>query len=59
MSAKITTVSRPGTARGSTTRLMAPTRLQPSTMADSSISFGSVLRKPIRSQVQNGTVNVG
>lgn len=57
--AKITTVSRPGTTSSSTTRVIAPSRLQPSTIADSSTPLGSVWRNPIRSQVQNGTVNVG
>src|SRR5438445_12732347 len=49
----------PGTERGRTTRNMAPRRLQPSTRAASVISRGTFLKKPIRSQVQNGIVNVG
>src|SRR2546422_10836059 len=59
VSAKITTVSRPGIDSGSTMRQMAPTRPQPSTMADSSTSLGNDLKNPMRSQVQKGTVNVG
>lgn len=55
----MTTVRRPGTDSGSTIRTIAPTRPQPSTMADSSTSLGSDLKKPMRSHVQNGTVNVG
>ncbi len=38
---------------------MAATRLQPSTIADSSTSFGSDLKKPMSSHVQKGTVKVG
>src|SRR5215471_12859574 len=57
--AKITTVRSPGIESGRTIRQIAPTRLQPSTMADSSTSLGSDLKKPMRSQVQKGTVNVG
>src|SRR2546425_400377 len=54
VSAKITTVSRPGIDSGSTMRQMAPTRPQPSTMADSSTSLGNDLKNAMRSQVQKG-----
>ena len=56
---KMTTVRRPGTASGRTTRQMAAIRPQPSTIADSSTSFGSDLKNPMRSQVPKGTVKVG
>src|SRR2546423_1027548 len=49
----------PGTERGRTTRNIAPSRLQPSTRAASVISRGTFLKKPIRSHVQKGIVNVG
>ena len=55
----MTTLKMPGRLTGRTTREMAPSRLQPSTRADSSISLGTFLKKPISNQVQNGMVNVG
>src|SRR5207253_116286 len=48
-----------GAANGSSTRTSACGRVAPSTSAASSSSVGSALKKPIRSHVQNGTVNVG
>src|SRR5262245_59738867 len=56
---KITTVSSLATDMGSTTLTNAPKRLSPSTMAASSRSRGITLKKPISSQVQNGTVKLG
>src|SRR5215510_7462570 len=57
--AKMTTVRIPGTESGSTVFTKAPTTVQPSTMAASSISRGTDLKKPMNSQVQNGIVKVG
>src|SRR5689334_25330108 len=56
---KITTVRMPGSDSGIAILMKAPNRLQPSTIAASSISTGSDLKKPIKSQVQNGMVKVG
>src|SRR5919197_4989084 len=56
---KMTTVRIPGREIGKTTRQSAFSREQPSTRAASSSSSGIVLKKPIRSQVENGTVNDG
>ena len=56
---KITTVRIPGTETGKTILQSALRREQPSTSAASSSSWGIVLKKPIRSQVANGTVNDG
>ena len=53
--AQITT----GTATGSRIRTRVWSRLQPSSMAHSSISRGTVRKYPSSSQVQNGTRNVG
>src|SRR4051812_50193070 len=39
--------------------MKAPNRLQPSTIAASSISTGCALKNPISSQEQNGMVKVG
>src|SRR2546428_9840135 len=49
----------PGMAIGSRIRVIACKRLQPSIMAHSSISWGTVRKYPMRSQVQNGTRKVG
>src|SRR5215510_1513444 len=57
--AKMTTVSIPGIESGSTVFTKAPTAVHPSTIAASSISRGTDLKKPMNSQVQNGMVNVG
>ena len=59
VNAKIPAVRMPGTLTGSVTCRTALQRLHPSTMAASSISIGMRLKKPIRSQRQNGIVNVG
>src|SRR5437016_9494925 len=59
VNAKITTVRMAGTERGRTVFTNAPTTVQPSTIAASSISRGTDLKKPISSQVQNGMVKVG
>src|ERR1044071_5540060 len=56
---KMTTVRIPGTDTGRITFTNAPRRLQPSTIAASSIALGTDLKKPIISQVQNGIVKVG
>src|SRR6266536_971036 len=56
---KITTVRIPGIEIGSTTRRSAFNREQPSIRAASSSSSGIVLKKPIRSHVENGIVNDG
>src|SRR2546425_12234836 len=49
----------PGVVSGRITRRNAPSRVAPSTIAASSRSRGIERKYPIRSQVQNGTVNVG
>jgi len=49
----------PGTATGSRIRIRVCSRLHPSSIAHSSISFGTVRKYPMRSQVQNGTRKVG
>src|SRR5262245_30998925 len=56
---KITTVRTAGNDNGSVILTNAPNRLQPSTIAASSISIGTVLKKPMSSQEQNGIVKVG
>src|SRR3954447_23821778 len=56
---KMTTVRIPGSEIGKTIRVSVLTRDAPSTSAASSSSGGIVLKKPIRSQVENGTVNEG
>ena len=57
--AKMPGVMMPGTMTGMMIRRKACKRVQPSIWALSSISFGTVRTKPIRSQVQNGRVNEG
>jgi len=42
-----------------TTFVIAPKPLKPSIIACSSMSFGIVLKNPMRSQVQKGIVKVG
>ena len=59
MKVKITTVRMPGSDSGIAILMKAPNRLQPSTIAASSISGGMALKNPISSQVQNGIVKVG
>src|SRR5438034_10296250 len=53
---KITTVRIPGSEIGKTMRISAWRREQPSISAASASSSGIVLKKPIRSQIENGTV---
>ena len=55
----MTTVSTPGIEIGKTTRVSVFMREAPSTNAASSSSCGMVLKKPISSHVENGTVNDG
>ena len=59
MNVKITTVRIAGSDSGIAILMKAPNRLQPSTIAASSISTGSALKNPISSQEQNGMVKVG
>src|SRR3979490_2511004 len=59
VNAKITRLRIPGMLTGSTTRIAAPSRLQPSTRAASSISRGTCLKNPAINHVQNGIVKVG
>src|SRR5438445_12176375 len=49
----------PGTATGRRILTRVWNRLHPSSMAHSSISFGTVRKEPMRSQVQKGTRKVG
>src|SRR5215831_11368086 len=56
---KITVVRMPGNDSGRAILMKAPNRLQPSTIAASSISTGSVLKNPMSSHVQKGMVKVG
>src|SRR5919109_4604103 len=56
---KITTVRIPGSETGKTTENRVRNREAPSTSAASSSSAGIVRKKPIRSHVENGTVNDG
>src|SRR5687767_6553316 len=56
---KMTTVRIPGNEIGKTTFSSALIREAPSISAASSSSCGIVLKKPISSQVENGTVNDG
>ncbi len=55
----MTMVRIAGSDNGNTILIKAPNRLQPSTIAASSISRGTARKKPISSQVQNGIVKVG
>ena len=55
----MTVVSRPATDIGRMTFTKAPKRDSPSIIAASSTSLGMTLKKPWRSQVQNGTVKLG
>src|ERR687887_1722905 len=56
---KMTTVRIPGIEIGKTTRVNVFSRDAPSTRAASSSSCGMVLKNPISSHVENGTVNDG
>ena len=55
----MTTVRIPGSEIGKTTRTSVFRREAPSIWAASSSSCGIVLKNPISSQVENGTVNDG
>ena len=55
----MTTVRIPGSEIGKTMRSSVMMREAPSTSAASSSSRGIVLKKPIRSHVENGIVNDG
>src|SRR5215510_1827576 len=57
--AKIAAVMMPGTMTGMMIMRKAWNRVQPSIWALSSISRGTVRTNPMRSHVQNGTVNDG
>ena len=57
--AKITADRIPASEIGMMICTMARARLQPSTMAASSMSLGIDLKKPIKSHTQNGIVNDG
>src|SRR5229473_3351673 len=53
------TVKIPETEMGMTNLTKAPKRVRPSTIAASSSSLGMDLKKPMRSQMEKGTVKVG
>ena len=57
--AKIAAVRIPGRTTGMTTSRSIWRRVAPSSSARSSISFGTLRKKPISSHVQKGTVKVG
>src|SRR5207248_3199384 len=57
--ANTTTATIPGKAKGRRVRTNAAARLNPSTMACSSISRGIDLKKPMSSQTETGMVIVG
>ena len=50
--------TRPGATSGSRIFVNAPTRLEPSTIAASSSSFGMLRRKPRSVQTANGSAKV-
>ena len=56
--AKTDVATRPGATSGSRIRTNAPTRLEPSTIAASSSSFGMPRTKPRSVQTANGSTNV-
>ena len=58
MNAKIDVATRPGPSSGSKIRTNAPKRVAPSTIADSSSSFGTPSRNPRSVQTANGSTNV-
>ena len=58
MKAKIDVATRPGATSGSRMRENAPRRLEPSTIAASSSSFGIPSRKPRSTQTENGSTKV-
>ena len=49
--------TRPGAAIGITMRSSTPSGEQPSIIAASSTSSGTSTKKPIRSQIENGSAN--
>ena len=55
MKAKIDVATRPGPTSGSRIRTKAPKRVEPSTIAASSSSFGTPAMNPRRVQTQNGS----
>ena len=55
---KIATVASPGVEIGKIMRKNEPNWLQPSIIADSSISNGTESKKPLRSQMQNASDDV-
>ena len=58
MKAKIDVATSPGATSGSMIRMKAPKRVEPSTIAASSSSFGIPATKPRSVQTQNGSTNV-
>ena len=58
MKTKTEVATRPGATNGSRIRKNAPSRLEPSTIAASSSSFGMFTRKPRSIQTANGSANV-
>ncbi len=54
MKAKIDVATRPGPTSGSRIRTKAPKRVEPSTIAASSSSFGTPAMNPRSVQTQNG-----
>ena len=59
VNAKMTTVRIPEVDIGIISLMNAPQRVNPSTIAASSRSFGISLKKPISSHVENGIVKLG
>ena len=57
MNAKIDVATRPGPTSGSRMRTNAPSRVEPSTIAASSSSFGMPPMKPRSVQTQKGRTN--
>ena len=58
MNAKTDVATRPGATSGSRMRTNAPRRVEPSTIAASSRSFGMPRMKPRSVHTQNGSANV-
>jgi hypothetical protein len=57
MNAKIEVATRPGATSGSRIRTNAPSRVEPSTRAASSSSYGMPAMKPRSVQTQNGSTS--
>jgi hypothetical protein len=55
MKAKTETATSPGATSGNRIRMKTPSRLEPSTIAASSSSFGMPIRTPRRVQTENGS----